>query len=144
MNLCTTSWALYLSISPLAFLLILSVHFDPMIFLSGSHGIGPFPNMPVFFIASISVSIAILNSGQSGHFIASSIVSASGMFSILVRANSMFSLLVTSVAKLANQRVRDSLIMFRILIELDMSFEAIGFGGFGLEGASGMFKSVRD
>jgi len=34
--------------------------------------------------------------------------------------------------------------MFRILIELDMSFGAMGFGGFGLEGVSGMFKSVGD
>jgi len=66
------------------------------------------------------------------------------MFSILVRANSMFSLLVTSVAKLANQRVRDPSIMFQILIELDMSFRTMGFGGFGLEGASGIFKSVGD
>ena len=56
----------------------------------------------------------------------------------------MFSLLVTSVAKLANQRVRDPSIMFQILIELDMSFGTMGFGGFGLEGASGIFKSVGD
>ena len=61
-----------------------------MIFLSGDHRIGPFPNVSILFIAFISVSIAILNSGQSGCFIASSTVGTSGMFSISVRANSMF------------------------------------------------------
>ena len=63
------------------------------------------------------------------------------MFSILVRANSMFLFLVTSVAKLANWCVQDPLIMFWILIKLDMSFGEIGFG---LEGTSGIFGSVRD
>jgi len=69
-----------------------------MIFLSGDHRIGPFPNVSILFIAFISVSITILNSGQSGCFIASSTVGVFGIFSIPVRANSMF----FSVAKLAN------------------------------------------
>ena len=73
-----------------------------MTFLSGGHGIGPFPNVPILFIASIFMSIAILNSGQSGRFIAFSTVGTFDMFSILVRTNSMFSFLVISVAKLAN------------------------------------------
>ena len=140
-NSHTTSQALYLSISLLAFLSILSVYFDSMIFLSGGCEIEPFLNVPILSIASISVFVTILNSSQFGHFIASSTVGVSGMFSIPVRANSMFSFLVTSVAKLANWCVRDPLIMFWILIELDMSFGAIGFG---LEGTSGIFGSVRD
>lgn len=56
----------------------------------------------------------------------------------------MFSFLVTSVAKLANWRIQDPSIIFQILIELNMSFGAIDFGGFGLKGASGIFRSVGD
>ena len=34
--------------------------------------------------------------------------------------------------------------MFQILIELDISFGTIGFGSFGLEDTSEIFKSIGD